>query len=84
MSDAGSSDDRHEAQAPTVVLDVHGGLDVSTAAGPCHDINAAASTRRTRIVVDLADVSAGDANACALMGTRARGHRAAERPGHRR
>jgi anti-anti-sigma regulatory factor len=68
MPDSGPSDDRPEAQAPTVVLDVHGELTLSTAAELCQEINAAASGHK-RIVVDLADVEAGDPNGVrALIG----------------
>jgi anti-anti-sigma factor len=68
VSESGSPDDRSEAQTPTVVLDAHGELDLSTAAELCHEIDVAA-TGHTHIVVDLADVDAGDANRVrALMG----------------
>jgi anti-anti-sigma factor len=65
----GSADDRDEAQEPTVVLRVQGALDISTVADLHHEIDAAASTRPARILVDLAEVDAGDANGVrALMG----------------
>src|SRR5262245_49870179 len=58
-----------EASPPTLVLDVHGQLDRTTAPALCREVDAAASGPATRVVVDLGDVTACDAHGLrALVG----------------
>src|SRR5262245_60729045 len=68
MGNAGSPDDRPADGASTFLLDVHGQLDLGTAAKLCREIDAV-SGPQTRIVVDLGDVTSCDAHGMrALIG----------------